>query len=84
MIKSRRLRWAGHIARMGEKRNAYRILVRKPEGKRPLRRPRRRRVDDIKMDLRVIGGDGMDWIELVEDRDQWRALVNTVMNFRVP
>jgi hypothetical protein len=84
MIKSRRMRWAGHVARMGEKRNAYRILVGKPEGKRPLGRPRRRWVDNIKMDLREIGWDGMEWIELAQDRDQWRDLVNTVMNLRVP
>jgi hypothetical protein len=84
MIKSRRMRWAGHVARMGEKRNAYRILVGKPEGKRPLGRPRRRWEDNIKMDLREIGWDGMNWIDLAQDRDQWRALVNTVMNFRVP
>jgi hypothetical protein len=69
---------------MGEKRNAYRILVGKPEGRRPLGRPRRRWVDNIKMDLRVIGCDGMDWIDLVQNRDKWRALVNTVMNLRVP
>jgi hypothetical protein len=84
MIKSRRMRWAGHVARMGAKRNAYRILVGKPEGKRPLGRLRRRWVDNIKMDLREIGGDGLDWINLAEDRDQWRALVNTVMNLQVP
>jgi hypothetical protein len=84
MIKSRRMRWAGHVARMGNKRNAYRILVGKPEGKRPLRRPRRRWVDSIKMDLREIGWDGTDLIDLAQDRDQWRALVNTVMNLRVP
>jgi hypothetical protein len=66
------------------KRNAYRILVRKPEGKKPLGRPRSRRVDNIKMDHREIRWDGMDWIDLAEDRDQWRALVNTVMNLRVP
>jgi hypothetical protein len=77
------MRWAGHLARRGEK-NAYRIFVGKPEGKRPLGRPRRRWVDNIKMDLREIGWDGMDWIELAEDRDRWRALVNTVMNLRVP
>jgi hypothetical protein len=84
IIKSRRMRWARHVARMGEKRNAYRILVEKPEGKRPLGRPRRRRVDNIKMDLREIGWDGMDWIDLAQARDKWRALVNTVMNLRVP
>jgi hypothetical protein len=69
---------------MGETRNAYRILVRKPEGKRPLGRPRRRWVDNIKMDLGEIGWDGADWIELAQDRDQWRALVNMVTNLRVP
>jgi hypothetical protein len=69
---------------MGEKRNAYTILVGKSEGKRPLRRPRRRWVDNIKMDLREIGWDGMDWIDLAQDRIQWRALVNMVMNLRVP
>jgi hypothetical protein len=83
MIKSRSMRWAGHVARMREK-TAYRILVGKPEGKRPLGKPRRRWVDNIKVDLREIGWDGMDWFDLAEDRDQWRALVNTVMNFRVP
>jgi hypothetical protein len=84
MIKSRRMRWAGHVARMGETRNAYRILVGKPEGKRPLGRPRRMWVDNIKMDLGEIGWDGMDWIELAQDRDQWRALENTVTNLRGP
>jgi hypothetical protein len=84
MIKSRRMEWAGHIARMGEKRNAYRISVGKPEGNRPLGRPRGGWVDKIKMDLREIGWDGMDWIYLAQDRDQWRYLVNTVMNLRVP
>jgi hypothetical protein len=69
---------------MGEKRNAYRILVGNPEGKRPLGRPRRRCVDNIKMNLREIGWDGMDWIDLAQNRDQQRALVNTVMNLRVP
>jgi hypothetical protein len=69
---------------MGEKRNVYRILVGKPEGKRPLGRPRRRWVDNIKMDLREIGWDGTDWIDVAQHRDQWRALVNIVMNLRVP
>ncbi|PNF16896.1 hypothetical protein B7P43_G04720 [Cryptotermes secundus] len=76
------MRWAGHVARMGET-TAYRILVGKPEVKRPQGRPRRRWVDNIRMDLREIW-DGMDWINLAQDRDQWRALVNTVMNLRVP
>jgi hypothetical protein len=67
-----------------QKRNAYRILVGKPEGKRPLGRPRCRWVENIKMDLRVIKWDGMDWIDVAQDRDQWRALVNTVMNFQLP
>jgi hypothetical protein len=84
MIKSRRMRWAGHVARMGEKKNAYRILVGKSEGKRPLGRPRRSWMDNIKIDLREIGRDDMDWIDQVQDRDQWRALVSTVMNLRVP
>jgi hypothetical protein len=84
MIKSRRMRWAGHVARIEETKNAYRILVGKPKGKRPLERPRRRWVDNIKMNLREIGWDGGDWIELAEDRDQWRALVNTMMSLRVP
>jgi hypothetical protein len=69
---------------MGEKRNAYRILVGNPGGKRPLGRPRRRWVDNIKMDLREIGWNGRDWIDLAQDRDQWRAYVNAVMNLRVP
>jgi hypothetical protein len=69
---------------MGEKRDAYRILVGKAEGKRPLGRPRRRWVDNIKMDLREIGWDGANWIDRAQDRDQWRALVNTELNFRVP
>jgi hypothetical protein len=70
MIKSGRMRWAGHVARMGENRNAYRIFVGKPEGKRPLGRPTHRWVDNIKIDLREIGWDGRDWIELAQDRDQ--------------
>jgi hypothetical protein len=81
---SRRMRWAVYVARMGEKRNAYRILVGNPEGKRPLGRPRPRWVDNIKIDLREIEWDGGDWINLAQDRDQWRALVNAVMNLRVP
>jgi hypothetical protein len=75
------MRWAGHVAIMGEKRNAYRILVGNPEG---LGRPRRRWVDNIKMDLREIGWYGMDWIDLAQDRGQLRALVNAVMNLQVP
>jgi hypothetical protein len=73
------MRWAGQAERIEEARNAYKILVGKPERKRPLGRPRRSWVDNIKMDLRY-----MDWIDLAQDRDQWRALVNTVMNLRVP
>jgi hypothetical protein len=84
MIKSRRMRWAGYVARMVAGRNAYRILVGKSEGKRPQGRLRRRWVDSIKTDLREIGWDGMDWMELAQDRDQWKALVNAVMNLRVP
>jgi hypothetical protein len=84
MSKSRRMRWAGHVARMGENRNAYKALVGKQEGKRPLGGPRRRWVDNIKMNLREIGWDGVDWIDMAQDRDQWRALVNTVLNLRVP
>jgi hypothetical protein len=84
MIKSRRMKWAGHVVCMGKTRNAYGILVGKPEGKRPLGRPRLRWVSNIKMVLREIKLDGMNWIDLVQVRDQWRAFVNTVMNFRVP
>jgi hypothetical protein len=83
-IYTRKMRWTGHVARMREKRNAYGILVGMPEGKRPLRRPSRRWVDNIKMDLREIGRDGMGWIDLAQNREQWRALANTVMNLRVP
>jgi hypothetical protein len=84
IIKSRRMRWAGHVVRMGEKRNVYRLLVRKPEGKRPLGRPRRRWIDNIKTDLLEIGLSVVDWIGLSQDRYRWRALVNSVMNLRVP
>jgi hypothetical protein len=84
IINSRRMRWAGHVARMGEKRNAYSILVSKPEGKRPLGRPRRSWMDNIKINLREIRCDGVDWIDMTRGRDQWRALVNTVLNLRVP
>jgi hypothetical protein len=83
MIKSRRMRWAGHAARMGEKKNAHRILVGKPEGQRPLGRRRRRWVNNIVMDLRETGWDGIDWIDIAQDRDKWRTIVNTVMNLRV-
>jgi hypothetical protein len=78
------MRWAGHVARMREKRGAYRILVGRPDGRRPLGRPRRRREDNIKMDFREAGWVGINWIELAQDRDRWRALVNAVMNLRVP
>jgi hypothetical protein len=84
MIKSRRMRWIGHVARMGEKRSAYMILMRKLEGKRPLGRPRRMWVDNIKIDLREIEWGRMDWIDLTQDRDQWRSVVNTVMKHQVP
>jgi hypothetical protein len=84
IIKSRRMRWAGHVARMGEKRNAYRLLVENPEGKRPLGRPRHRWVDNIRMDLGEVGWGGEDWIGLAQDRNRWRALVNSVLNLRVP
>jgi hypothetical protein len=84
IIKSRRMRWAGHVARMGEKRKAYRLLVGKPEGKRPLGRPRCRWVDNIRMDLGEVGWDDVDWIVLALDRNWWRALVNSVLNIRVP
>jgi hypothetical protein len=82
-IKSRKMRWAGHVARMGEGRHVYRVLVGKPEGKRPLERPRRRWEDGIKMDLMEIGWGGVEWIHLAQDRDSWRAVVNAVMNLRV-
>jgi len=84
VIKSRRMRWAGHVAHMGEERGLYRVLVGKPEGKRPLGRPRRRWVDNIRIDLQEVGRGYMDWIGLAQDRDRWRTLVSAVMNLRVP
>jgi len=78
------MRRAGHVARMGDGRGVFRVLVGKPEGKRPLGRPRRRWEDNIKMDLQKVGCGGTDWIELSRDRDSWRALVNAVMNLGVP
>jgi hypothetical protein len=84
VIKSRRMRWAGHVARMGEERVLYRALVGKPEERRPLGRPRRRWVDNIRMDLQEVGCRYMDWIGLAQDRDRWRTLVSAVMNLRVP
>ena len=83
-FKSRRLRWAGHLAYMEQSRNAYRVLVGKPEGKRSLGRPRIRWEDSIKMDLREVGCDPGEWIDLAEDRNQLRAYVRPVMNLRVP
>ena len=84
VVKSRRMRWAGHVALMGEGRGMYRVLVGKPEGKRPLGRPICRWEDNIKMDLQEVVGSCGDWTELAEDRDRWRALVSTVMNLGVP
>jgi len=84
VIKSTRMRWAGHLAHLKERRGVHRVLVGKPEGKRPLGRPRRRWEDNIKMDLQEVGGGCEDWMELAQDSDRWRALVTTVMNFRVP
>jgi len=84
VIKSRRMRWAGHVARMGEERGMYRVLVGKPEGKKPLVRPRHRWVDNIKMDLQEVGCGYMDWIGLAQDRDRWQTLVSAVMNLWVP
>ena len=84
VIKSRRMRWAGHEARVGEERGMYRVLVGKPEGRRPLGRPRRRCVDNIRMDLQEMGYGSVDWIGLAQGRDRWRTLVSAVMNIRVP
>jgi hypothetical protein len=82
-VKSRRMRWAGHVARMGEDIKVYKVLVGKPEGKRPLGRPRRRWKDGIRMDLREIGLGSVDWIRLAQERDRWRAVVSAEMNLRV-
>ena len=84
VVKSRRVRWKEHVARMGEDRGVHRVLVGKPEGKRPLGRPRRRWEDNIKMDPQEVGRGRGDWMELAQDRDGWRALVGTARNFRVP
>ena len=84
VIKSRRMRWAGHVARMGEERGVYRVLVGEPEGKRPLGWPRCRWVDNIRIDLQEVGCGYMDWIGLAQGRDRWRTLVCAVMNLRVP
>jgi hypothetical protein len=82
VIKSRRMRWDGHVAHVGEGRRVYRVLIGRPEGKRPLGRPRHRWENNMKMDLREIGIDGANWIQLAQDQVQWQACVNTVMNFR--
>ena len=84
VIKSRRMRWVGHVACMGEERGAYRFLLRKPEGKRLQGRPRRRWANNIRMDLQEVGCGYVDWIGLAQDRDRWRMLVSAVMNLRVP
>ena len=84
MIKSRRLRWAGHVARMEEGRSAFKISTGKPAGKRPLGRPRRRWEDNIRMDLEEIGINTKNWVDLAQDRDYWRALVNVALKFQVP
>jgi hypothetical protein len=83
IIKSIKMRWVGYVARMGEKRDAYGLLVGKPEGRRPLGRPRRRWVDNVRMDLGKVGWDDVDWIGLAKDRNRWRALVNWILNLRV-
>ena len=82
VVKSRRMRWAGHVARMAEGRGVHRVLVGKSEGKRPLGKPRRRWEENIKMDLQEVEGVCGDWMELAQDSERWRALVSTVMNLR--
>jgi hypothetical protein len=82
-VKSRRMRWAEHVARMGEERKVYKVLVGNPEGRTPLGRPRRRWEDGVRMDLRETGLGSVDWIRLAQDRDRWRAVVSAVMNLRV-
>ena len=84
VIRSRRMRWAGHVERMGKGTDVYRVLEGNPEGKRPLGRPNSRWEDNIKMDLQDVRCEGMDWIELAQDRNSWRALLNAVMSLRVP
>jgi hypothetical protein len=84
IIKERKMRWAGHVARLRERRNAYRLWVGKPEGRRPLGRPKRRWLDNIRMNLEETGCSDVDWIALAQDRNRWRALANSVLNLRVP
>jgi hypothetical protein len=84
VIKSRIMRWAGHLARRGERRGVYRVLVGKSEGKRPLGRPRNRWEDNMKFDFQEAGCGNVDWIELAQDRDRWRALVTAIMDLRFP
>ena len=84
VVSPLRMRWAGHVVRMGEERGVYRVLVGKPEGRRPMGRPRHRWVDNIRMDLQVVGCGHVDWIGLAQDRDRWRTVVSAVMNLRVP
>ena len=84
VTKSRRIRWSGHVVRIGERRGVYRVLVRNPEGKTQLEKPRHSWEDNIKMNLQELGFGGMDWIELAQDRDSWRAFVNAVMKIRAP
>jgi hypothetical protein len=84
VIKSKRMRGAGHVARMGEERGVYRVLFGRPEGKRPLGRPTHKREDNIKLDIREMGINGANWVQLAQDRVQWQTFVDTVMNLRVP